>query len=335
MDKTAQMRSRYDTWIRDKNPFSSATEFFNKEVEQVMKLIRTEDKKIRNVFLVSKKDSPTQMIANAESALKQREYLKAFIFLDNVREKFNQAEEIASSLRVEIKNDYKSFFVKNIENREKEQLIKLREKFKTYKEKNPKRLTTTASLDDGIVKLGGARWDWFKSLFSRRGRALLAWERANKEKVQALKEDLILLIEDAKTLNDEMFTAMKDMSFYISRRNVSKYMDEIKIFKKNAQYFDLKVFKFYDAHIKDLIDDLTENIPPESSESVPALTSSEPAEPAKPAEPAASVNPNVPNTAPEAKGKRRRRNASNFSIKTLNTLHKEAIRNLIKKANKK
>jgi len=47
------------------------------------------------------------------------------------------------------------------------------------------------------------------------------------------------------------------------------------------------------------------------------------------------VNPNVPNTAPEAKGKRRRRNASNFSIKTLNTLHKEAIRNLIKKANKK
>jgi hypothetical protein len=259
MYKESQKRSVFDK-ARDLNPFSSSLEMFSTELKTLMTSIRKNDSSIRKKF--TSEDSPEKLLKTCNSMFKRKEYMQCVLLLDKIREKFIDVNKLQSELILNVNENYKNFFISKLKGKEREELVKLKELLD--------KRTATASLEQfqGTLKKI-AFTDWFKSVFTQRGRALKAWERAHGEDVAGLKEGILEMMELARQSLDEFYAALKETSLFIAQRNVSGYLRQIRGFKRLSDNYDKAFVKFYNTKVKHILEGLTKednSIVPELSE---------------------------------------------------------------------
>lgn len=252
LNKTSQRRSRLDR-IMDYNPMNSSIEYFNKDIKSMMSKIRESDSIIRRIFLPSNKRSPVQLIKNCETLFKKREYMQCVILLDEIRGSLAHAKETAISLNNTIKTNYKDFFISKLEGKEKKDLISLRNKMEAANKRAKSDRTLQMVKEAGVL-------DWFRSsIFTQRGRALRAWEKAHGEEVAALKENLLNMISETKSILSDANDSLKDMSVFISRGDISSYFKSLKNFEKIYKKYDNMFIKLYNENIKNMINELVDD----------------------------------------------------------------------------
>lgn len=249
MEKQSQKRSLKDI-IREKNPLNSATEFFNQRVKTLMSSMREVDKEIRAIVIGDKSnDSLKEIIKKSRSLFNRKEYINSFIVLDGFRENLGKVSQKCEQLKIDINLNYKEYFLNELTNNEKESLIEFRNKLdQEIKSKNIK----AAQIYSGFVKDAGVI-DFFRSIFTQRGRALRAWEKAHGKEVEAMKNELVILLNNANSTLDEVNESLKTMSYALSIRDISAFSKELKVLSKTYKLFNDKYKKFYSNHIKDLI----------------------------------------------------------------------------------
>lgn len=251
LNKTSQRRSRLDR-LMDYNPMNSAVEYFNDEVKSMMTKIRKNDYDIRKIFLPSNKKSPHQLIKNCEMLFKKREYMQCVILLSEIRVKLNDASKKSEEIKEDINTNYKNFFISKLKGKEKSDLMKLRDSMKQAKSRASSNAQLVFIKEAGLI-------DWLRSsIFTQRGRALRAWEKAHGEEVVKLKEGILNVINETKELLINANESLKEMSVSISRRDISSYFRAIKEFSKINKEFNNMFTKLYNDSIKEMIDDLIE-----------------------------------------------------------------------------
>jgi len=250
MEKIAQSRSKIDTIFRDRNPFNSAIEYFSTDVANIMADIRKKDNLARNVF--TSKNSPEFQLSSCKSAFKYKEYMKCIMYLDNFKDGLEKASSIFENLNDTLKIKYKNVFIEKLKNKEKKELIQFRQKMDNA-------LSKKSSIDNELIIKSANLSSFFNSFFTQRGRSLRAWEKAHQEDVLKLKEGIVELMDLANDIlkgEEGIYFLLKEMSFAISKRDVSGYIKNSKKFKKHYNMFNEKFVALYKNVVKDLIDTL-------------------------------------------------------------------------------
>lgn len=255
MEKESQKRSLRDI-IREKNPLNSASEFFNKKIKILMESLRNEDKAIRALVIGGKNDKALRdILKDVKSLFNKKEYINAYIVLDSFRERLGKASQKCSELRLDINTNYKEFFINELQGDEKEGLIEFREKL----DKEIEGLGTRKAQMFINFKKEAGFLDFFRSIFTQRGRALRAWEKAHGKEIEKMKENLLVLMDIANETLNKVTEELKTMSYALAVRDVSSYSGASKRFTIVYQAFNNKFITFYKNHIKDLISDLTKD----------------------------------------------------------------------------
>jgi len=249
MYKESQSRSFKDK-LKDYNPFSSSLEMFNTDVKDIMGKIRTADRSLRKIF--TSDNSPEKILKQCKSLFKRREYMQCVVFLDLFREKLGNAANIQLKLNEDINLNYKNFFISQLQGKEKQDLIKFRDKM------DKKQAQINLAVFEQMVKNAGVT-DWFRSIFTQRGRALRTWEKTHSQEVAGLKEGLILMMDQAQTILDGAYSSLKEMSLALSQREISVYLKQLKNFKNYHKDFDKSFIKFYNDKVKDILSQLVED----------------------------------------------------------------------------
>lgn len=252
MEKESQKRSLTDI-IREKNPLHSASEFFNSKVKTLMVSLRSADSQIRELVIGAKKQkSLKDVLKDSKSMFNKKEYINSFVIMDDFRQRLGQASSKCEELRADINVNYKEYFVNELASGEKDSLISFRERIEKERE-DLKR--SKASIYLGFVKEASVL-DFFRSVFTQRGRALRAWEKAHGKQIEKMKEELVQLFTAAVETLEKVNDHLKTMSYALSIRNVASYNSEAKKFVETFKKFNKQYIKFYEKHIKDLISEI-------------------------------------------------------------------------------
>lgn len=249
MYKESQSRSFKDK-LKDYNPFSSSLELFNSDIKNIMGEIRGADRSLRRIF--TSDNSPEKILKQCRSLFKRREYMQCVVFLDLFREKLYNAEQIHIKLNEDINLNYKNFFISQLKGKEKQELIKFRDKM------DKKQAQINLANFEQMVKNAGVT-DWFRSIFTQRGRALRTWEKTHSQEVAGLKEGLILMMDQAQTILNNAYSSLKEMSLALAQREISVYLKQLKNFKNYHKDFDKDFIKFYNDKVKDILSQLVED----------------------------------------------------------------------------
>lgn len=257
MYKESQSRSFKDK-LKDYNPFSSSLELFNNDIKNIMGEIRGADRSLRRIF--TSDNNPEEILKQCRALFKRREYMQCVMLLDLFREKLYNASKIQITLNETINLNYKNFFISQLKGKEKQDLIKFRDKM------NEKKAKANLANFERMVKNAGVT-DWFRSIFTQRGRALRTWEKIHSQEVAGLKEGLVLMMDQAQNILNNAYSSLKEMSLAISQRNISVYLKQLKNFKEYHKNFDKSFVKFYNEKVKDILSQLVEDkvVPPAAS----------------------------------------------------------------------
>lgn len=250
MEKQSQKRSLKDI-IREKNPLHSASEFFNTKLTNLMVSMRKTDSEIREIVIGGKKNrSLKDIIKHSRSLYNKKEYINSFIVLDEFRENLGKVSAKCESLSLDINVSYKEFFINELSRSEKDSLVDFREKLD--QELNKKKADSYYT----FVKQAGFL-DFFRSIFTQRGRALRAWEKAHGKEIEKMKDGLVVLFNSANSTLDGVNEELKTMSFALSTRDVSAFNKASKNIITKYNSFNKEYKIFYKNNIKDLINDLS------------------------------------------------------------------------------
>lgn len=248
MLKHSQKRSLRDI-IREKNPLNSASEYFNSKIKELMKNLRKSDSEIRLIVSGDKKEpSLRDILKNSKSLFNKKEYINSFIVLDSFRERLGKASAICQSLNLDINTNYKDFFIKELADDEKQGLIEFRKKL-------DEELKTKAHVYNEFVKQAGLL-DFFRSIFTQRGRALRAWEKVHGKEIEQMKDSLVKLFDLSYSTLEEVNNQLMKMSYALSVRDISGYSSASKKIVMQYNKYNLYFKKYYKDHIQKLIDDL-------------------------------------------------------------------------------
>lgn len=253
MLKHSQKRSLRDI-IREKNPLNSASEYFNSKIKELMKNLRKSDGEIRLIISGDKKEqSLRDILKNSKSLFNKKEYINSFIVLDSFRERLGKASAICQSLNLDINTNYKDFFIKELADDEKQGLIEFRKKL-------DEELKTKAHVYNEFVKQAGLL-DFFRSIFTQRGRALRAWEKVHGKEIEQMKDSLVKLFDLSYSTLEEVNNQLMKMSYALSVRDISGYSSASKKIVMQYNKYNLYFKKYYKDHIQKLIDDLQVEVP--------------------------------------------------------------------------
>lgn len=220
MDKNAQQRGLQNKLHELLQvPARSAENFFKPELKRVMETLVNADDVIRSTLAGEKigkatpedKVSAKNLLKEAKSFFNRREYMSAAANLGRFHKKMQDVAKVIDGLKLNVDGLHHQFLFNKLPKEHYQQLEDLEKRF------------ASARLEY-FTKEGGLM-DFFSNIGTQRGRALGAWEKRYKNKVEPIKEGTRQQLESAEELLNDVLSTLKTMATARVTRNIDNYVE--------------------------------------------------------------------------------------------------------------
>lgn len=235
--------------ILEKVPFLNAPGF-----KEAMDELRENDSQARAILLgksvgsVQNTDndntSAKNLLKEAKKMIDRREYMSAISYLGRFKRKVKLAAEQINDIKLNIDQLNDKFFTEGLDD---DVVNNLRELDKGIKSRK-------AALEGltGFHKKA-ALGSMFINLFTKRGRALAAWESKNRREIGKIKNVVNKMYSDSMSMNEFIVNVFDNMLSLRSSRDISGYSRIANRFLDRANTYESLFNNYYEGSIRRLV----------------------------------------------------------------------------------
>ncbi len=252
MQKVAQKRGLLSK-LKEMTDVSGITaeKYFQPELLRIMTELRKIDNNVRSIALGKPVDggdpgddlvSMKDLIKSIKSNLNRREYMLAVAELGRFNKKLSDIYKNIVNFNKDVDKIHHQFLFQGL-SPENLQYQRLKELHQKWADQQANELIKKASI-----------MDFFHNIGTRRGRALVAWEKRYPEKVKRLKEHSLNMLERSQRTFDNLLITFKIMAEARADRNIDQYMKSAEALIKDYQKYENEFKNYYNSEIRPLID---------------------------------------------------------------------------------
>lgn len=238
MQKTAQKRSLLNQLREAVNiPGSYLEGFFKPELDRVMVSLKELDDKVRSELTGTKignaeapeiERSAKDLLKSARTNFNRREYMAGLADLGLFHKKMYDITSEIDKFYVDVNKIHNKFLFEGLDESQQE-------KFKRFREHMERKASQSSS--EYFIKEAGIM-DFFYNIGTKRGRALMAWEKKYPKQTKELREWGARLISSAEHMLSNTLSHLKQMATARAIRRPDDYMDAANKIKAEFNKFD-------------------------------------------------------------------------------------------------
>ena len=248
MEKTAQKRNLRHKFRELVNlPTRSLKKVFDPQYKELIENLQKTDDQIRAIAsgeVIGSADpgidpiSTKKLLKEARSKFIRREYLVVASLLGRFHQKIEEINKTIDNFKLDFESVHNRFLFAPLED------VKEKDRDKHIEHLRNLRQRLGTPQNNSFIKEAGV-WDMIHNLYSRRGRALAAWEKQYPEKVQALRRAAEESLNKAESLQNKLLTLLKEMGTARAVGNLNEYVKLVKNINKISTDFDSSFKTFY------------------------------------------------------------------------------------------